>query len=184
MKPVASLLLFVHLSTQLPWPLDSSANLVAREQHSYSPHTTKLKRSTQPQASIKDDKGAVYLLPVTIGNQTFQVQMDTGSADLWVMQTGYTCYNNFNATAGGWVTKEPYSHCNNGPSYTPDASFKPLSGIDEFVSYGQASSRQRAIGSEYGIVPVEVFGLKIENQIVGVPINVTFRHNIFLGARC
>ncbi|KAJ5359614.1 uncharacterized protein N7496_012027 [Penicillium cataractarum] len=37
--------------------------------------------------------GTVFDAPVTIGNQTFMLLVDTGSSDTYVMQTGFTCIN-------------------------------------------------------------------------------------------
>lgn len=34
--------------------------------------------------------GTVFDVPVTIGNQTFQLLVDTGSSDTYVAQTGFT----------------------------------------------------------------------------------------------
>lgn len=33
----------------------------------------------------------VYLAPVTIGGEVFELIVDTGSSDLWVVQKNFTC---------------------------------------------------------------------------------------------
>lgn len=42
---------------------------------------------------IATQYGTVFDAPVTIGNQTFMLLVDTGSSDTYVMQTGFTCIN-------------------------------------------------------------------------------------------
>ncbi|KAJ5405935.1 hypothetical protein N7465_007219 [Penicillium sp. CMV-2018d] len=42
---------------------------------------------------IATEYGTVFDAPVTIGNQSFMLLMDTGSSDTYVMQTGYKCIN-------------------------------------------------------------------------------------------
>ena len=37
------------------------------------------------------EAGQVFLAPITIGNQNFQVVVDTGSSDPWVVQPNFTC---------------------------------------------------------------------------------------------
>ncbi|OQD65696.1 hypothetical protein PENPOL_c005G08427 [Penicillium polonicum] len=42
---------------------------------------------------IATEYGTVFDAPVTIGNQSFMLLVDTGSSDTYVMQTGYKCIN-------------------------------------------------------------------------------------------
>ncbi|KAJ6086077.1 hypothetical protein N7486_010358 [Penicillium sp. IBT 16267x] len=42
---------------------------------------------------IATQYGTVFDAPVTIGNQTYMLLVDTGSSDTYVMQTGYKCVN-------------------------------------------------------------------------------------------
>ncbi|OGE54264.1 hypothetical protein PENARI_c006G05815 [Penicillium arizonense] len=52
---------------------------------------TALSSTTIPLVST--EFGAVFDAPVKIGNQTFQLLVDTGSSDTYVMKFGYTCIN-------------------------------------------------------------------------------------------
>ncbi|KAJ5533256.1 hypothetical protein N7494_009808 [Penicillium frequentans] len=49
--------------------------------------------SSTTSALIATQYGTVFDAPVTIGNQTFMLLVDTGSSDTYVMQAGYTCIN-------------------------------------------------------------------------------------------
>lgn len=64
-----------------PLPLAGARNLSTRR----SSETTSTLIATQ--------YGTVFDVPVTIGNQTFMLLVDTGSSDTYVMQTGYKCVN-------------------------------------------------------------------------------------------
>lgn len=49
--------------------------------------------SSTTSALIATQYGTVFDVPVTIGNETFMLLVDTGSSDTYVMQTGYECVN-------------------------------------------------------------------------------------------
>lgn len=49
--------------------------------------------SSKTSALIATQYGTVFDAPVTIGNQSFMLLVDTGSSDTYVMQTGYKCVN-------------------------------------------------------------------------------------------
>ena len=42
---------------------------------------------------LSTEYGTVFDAPMTIGNQSFHMLVDTGSSDTYVMKTGYTCIN-------------------------------------------------------------------------------------------
>ncbi|KAJ5901043.1 hypothetical protein N7504_007036 [Penicillium tannophilum] len=56
-------------------------------------NTPARRTSSTTSALIATQYGTVFDAPVTIGNQTFMLLVDTGSSDTYVMQTGYTCVN-------------------------------------------------------------------------------------------
>ncbi|KAJ6143363.1 hypothetical protein N7471_002816 [Penicillium samsonianum] len=49
--------------------------------------------SSKTSTLIATQYGTVFDAPVTIGNQSFMLLVDTGSSDTYVMQTGYKCVN-------------------------------------------------------------------------------------------
>ena len=198
MKSLSLLLLFTQLSTQLPWPQGSS-ELVSRG-HTYSPHTSNLKRmapstsrslrrrqwgdwgdgkpsTTGGSAAIIDNERLKYLLPVTIGNQTLDLEIDTGSSDTWAIQTGFKCFKTSNTSTFAFLTPEPDSFCNFGPSFTPGESFQPLNSIVQYSCYGQGNEgTKRCVGGEFGKVTVNILVVQIPQQIVGAPKNVMLCH--------
>lgn len=42
---------------------------------------------------ITTEFGSVFDVNITIGIQTFPLTVDTGSSDIYIMQTGYSCVN-------------------------------------------------------------------------------------------
>jgi hypothetical protein len=44
-------------------------------------------------SAIFNYRDAAHLVPITIGNQTFDVILDTGSADTWVISSTFKCTN-------------------------------------------------------------------------------------------
>ncbi|KAJ5655787.1 hypothetical protein N7507_007737 [Penicillium longicatenatum] len=51
------------------------------------------RQSSSTSTLIATQYGTVFDAPVTIGNQTFMLLVDTGSSDSYVMQNGYKCVN-------------------------------------------------------------------------------------------
>ena len=94
-----------------------------------------------------------YLCHVTIGTpgQTFLLDFDTGSADLWL-----------------WSTELPQTTTQNPPSphtiYDPTKSstFKATEGSTWKISYGDGSSASGTVGTD----TVNVGGLVIQNQSI------------------
>jgi hypothetical protein len=55
---------------------------------------------TNPSPMISRNVVTGYALDteIQLGNQTFQLQVDTGSSDTWVVGTGYRCFSNTNTS--------------------------------------------------------------------------------------
>jgi hypothetical protein len=62
------------------------------------------------------EAGQVFLAPVTVGGQSFNVVVDTGSSDPWLVLPDFTCYN----PADGSLQDQ--TDCNFGPAYVPSSS--------------------------------------------------------------
>jgi hypothetical protein len=173
------LLTLTHLSTQLPWP-GLSSNLVRRA-HNYSPYTSSFRRvsshssrrlgrrQTEGSGSIIDNAYLKYLLPITFGNQTLDAEIDTGSSDTWLIQSGFQCYQTYDQSSASFTGLEAPIDCNFGGTYTPDAEFEPIAGIEQLSCYGQSESTLRCVEGPLGTTPVTICGLTVSEQIVGAP---------------
>ena len=90
-------LLLLSLAAQLacsaPTAQESAPELQVREEHVFSPHTADLtrryvegaskrlgRRASAGTVSIEDNKQLKYFVPVTIGTQTLELELDTGSS--------------------------------------------------------------------------------------------------------
>lgn len=102
--------------------------------------------------------GTNFNVEVQFGNQTFQLVLDTGSSDTWVIQTGFQCYN---ATDN---TEVPPDVCNYGnASYNISSTFEQID--DEYfgVYYGAGP-----VTGFTGYEEVTLGGIKVKRQQVGI----------------
>jgi len=88
--------------------------------------------------------GVSYALNLTIADQTFLVIADTGSSDLWLYSSNFTCLN-VNST------QVPQAECNFGPTginLTADG-FTPLNYTNNFnISYGDGTFLSGTAGTD------------------------------------
>src|ERR1700744_4805288 len=82
--------------------LVKASNTIVRGEHSYSSYSTELRGQNVPEKrrrsearNIIDNQHMKYVLPITVGNQTLNVEIDTGSSDTWLLQTGFECYHTY-----------------------------------------------------------------------------------------
>ncbi|PNS18363.1 Vacuolar protease A [Sphaceloma murrayae] len=74
-----------------------------------------------------ESNGAFYLTPVQVGGQTLNLNLDTGSADLWVFDSASS---------------------SRGFNKASSSSFKPLGGSTFKISYGDGSSASGTVGTD------------------------------------
>jgi hypothetical protein len=185
MKCLCLLLALTQVSVQLPQPGPLS-KLVTRA-HTVSPYSSSLKhlsqhsssrlsrRQSQGSGSIIDNKRSKYLLPITFGTQTLNAELDTGSSDTWLIQTGFQCYETAIQSTNTFSSPEPASACNFGGTYSPDATFEPVDGFYQLSCYGtSAENTQRCVGGEIGVTSVTLCGLTVPQQLVGAPTRVSY----------
>jgi hypothetical protein len=101
--------------------------------------------------------GFMFDVEVMFGNQTFQLLLDTGSSDVWVVATGYLCIN---ATDN---TELPESACNYGKTYSTSSTFVNISSETFGIEYG-AGIAVGILGSE----DVTLGGVTVKQQTVGI----------------
>lgn len=180
MKCLCLLLALIQLSVQLPRPGPPS-DLVPQT-HTVSPYSSNLKRlshrssprldrrQTQGSGSIIDNERSKYLLPITFGSQTLDAELDTGSSDTWLIETGFQCYETADQSTNTFSSPQPASSCNFGGTYNPDATFEPVNGLYQLSCYGtSAENTQRCVGGEVGVTSVTLCGLTAPQQLVGAP---------------
>ena len=87
-------------------------------------------------------EGEEYATSITFGTQSFDVIVDTGSSDTWVVKEGFECIN----LSTGKKTNE--SECEFGPAYTVDSGFKKISGEIFNITYGDGEYLYGYMGTE------------------------------------
>ncbi|KAF4622704.1 hypothetical protein G7Y89_g14323 [Cudoniella acicularis] len=99
--------------------------------------------------------GEEFAASVTVGTETFELIIDTGSSDTWVVETGFAC-TNFQTGQ-----KAAESVCDFGPYYTKSSTFTAISGETFSIEYGDGESLTGVIGTE----EVTVAGIKVDQEI-------------------
>lgn len=112
------------------------------------------KRTSSAVTLANEDRDASYSVAVNIGTpaQTFQVSLDTGSADLWVLSDECT-----------------QSSCNSLTKFAPETSSSYVNGTTAFsIAYGSGSAMGH-LGSD----TVTLGGFSVSNQVFGVVSSMT-----------
>ncbi|KAK6969102.1 acid protease, partial [Favolaschia claudopus] len=103
-----------------------------------------------------------YLINVTVGGQLFQVILDTGSSDLWITNSNFSCVD-------ANRTVVPPETCQFGPAkFNSSASttFEPASpNATFFVQYGSGEFLRGPVGFD----TVEIAGVSVTQQKFGIP---------------
>ncbi|RHZ53927.1 pepsin-like aspartic protease [Aspergillus thermomutatus] len=102
-------------------------------------------------------EGGGFATSITIGNQTFEVVIDTGSSDLWVVRDGFSCVNPESSA------EVAQSACAFGPTYSPDSTFHQIDGEYLDIKYADGEILSGVIGTEN----VTLAGITV-NQTIGL----------------
>lgn len=75
-------------------------------------------------------EGEEFATGITIGGQSFQVIVDTGSSDTWVVESDFLCVD--------VQTEEPLNQtdCGFGPAYTSTSTFQQIPNVNFNITYG------------------------------------------------
>ncbi|KAJ5692444.1 hypothetical protein N7462_001867 [Penicillium macrosclerotiorum] len=87
-------------------------------------------------------EGEEYATSITFGTQTFDVIVDTGSSDTWVVKEGFECLD---LDTGKKVST---SECEFGSTYTVDSTFSKISGEEFEIEYGDGEYLYGYMGTE------------------------------------
>ncbi|PWY82099.1 acid protease [Aspergillus heteromorphus CBS 117.55] len=118
------------------------------------------KRSTSSGDStlISLIEGEEFATEITIGSDTFDVIVDTGSSDTWVVEKGFTCID----LDTGRETTE--SDCEFGSTWSPDSNFKEISGEEFDIEYGDGEYLFGVMGTE----SITLAGITVDSQTMGL----------------
>ncbi|KAJ5175667.1 uncharacterized protein N7482_001544 [Penicillium canariense] len=92
---------------------------------------------------ISLETGEEFATEIDIAGQKFQVIVDTGSSDTWVVGSGFECVSVSNSSD---VVSE--SDCAFGSTYTPSSSFTQISGEFFSITYGDGEFLNGIMGTD------------------------------------
>ncbi|KAL8934205.1 MAG: hypothetical protein Q9216_006022 [Gyalolechia sp. 2 TL-2023] len=104
-------------------------------------------------------KDIVYFTNITVGTETFKAVVDTGSADTWLVQSGFQC-----VTLGRHPITLPEAACAFGPSYNVTPTFDQIQGQNFNVSYADGEVLAGIVGTE----DVTLGGITVHDQTIGL----------------
>lgn len=167
-------------SWQLPHDLGALSMHQPRDSVTYSFDLT---RVLSTGAASEADEGAgenplldvkrrqKFLVPVTIQGQVFNLEVDTGSSDTWVIGTDFTCYKNYDPNTFAFSGEQAQDTCNFGNTYTPGFSPNGMTNLYISEGYGDGS---RHIQGPMGYIGVNLGDISV-TQLIGVPNEVSHR---------
>jgi hypothetical protein len=97
--------------------------------------------------------GDEYLTDITVGDATFQVVLDTGSSDTWLIQKNFQCVDSNGK-------KQSESACAFGPAFNGSIDVIPNENFN--ITYGDGEF----ITGNMGYADVTIAGLTVKKQEV------------------
>ena len=124
---------------------------------------------TRRSAPVLDNaQRAKYLVPVTVEGQTFDLELDTGSADTWIIGVDFDCFSTYDDDNWEFSGSIPQDECNFGPTYTPGTGFSVNETMFDWTCYGQQEDILRCIAGPMGYASITLDGITIQ-QFIAVP---------------
>lgn len=102
--------------------------------------------------------GEEFAVSMTFGTQTFDVILDTGSSDTWVVEKGFECLSESNDQ------KISQASCGFGKAYTIDSTFSKIANEKFSISYEDGESLQGVMGTE----KITVAGITVNKQTIAL----------------
>ncbi|KAK4937405.1 hypothetical protein LTR10_021942 [Elasticomyces elasticus] len=154
----------------------ASTDLVSRGEHKYSPYASNLTRwphgphgTRGASGTLIDNERNKYVLPITVGGQTLNLEIDTGSSDTWLIQSGYECYYTFDNSSQTFTESENSSFCNWTSTFTPTEDFAIIPNLHQLTCYGSGVPTRHCMYGPLGYSNVTINGLEVPHQIIGAP---------------
>ncbi|RAL13386.1 acid protease [Aspergillus homomorphus CBS 101889] len=157
-----------------PAPLDTRANSKAsssvlelkkvKNQNGATSHSAaRLKKGSSSSTTsgsstlISLIEGEEFATSITVGSDSFDVIVDTGSSDLWLVEKGFTCLDENSKQVSE-------SECVFGPAWSPTSSFSKISGEEFSISYGDGEFATGVMGKD----EVTLAGISVEQELAAV----------------
>ncbi|KAK4948732.1 hypothetical protein LTR10_012737 [Elasticomyces elasticus] len=122
---------------------------------------------------LDNDQRAKYLVPVTVEGQVFELELDTGSADTWIIGNGFDCYSTYDDNAWEFLWPLSQNECNFGPTYTPGVGFSVNETMFDWTCYGQQEYILRCVAGPMGYASITLDAVTIQ-QLIAVPNKSSF----------
>lgn len=97
--------------------------------------------------------GMVYTTTIKFGDQEFNVVIDTGSSDTWLVENNFTCKHSPNQ-----------ADCDFGPTYTRSSTFTPINDQNFAISYAD----ERYLNGVFGNEKVTLAGITVNGAQVAL----------------
>ncbi|KAI4723941.1 acid protease [Aureobasidium sp. EXF-10728] len=117
---------------------------------------SRLRNGTADLVSV--NAGSVFLAPLTAGAETFEVVIDTGSSDTWLVNSQFTCVDPTNSA----VQNE--ADCMFGPAYSLTSTAEQISNRNFNISYADGER----LNGEMITEDLTFAGITVENQTMGL----------------
>ncbi|OJJ50737.1 hypothetical protein ASPZODRAFT_54773 [Penicilliopsis zonata CBS 506.65] len=119
---------------------------------------TSVSLSNHTAGMLATEYGTIFDVDVTVGNQTFQLQVDTGSSDLWVAKTGFICINQTSNLELPEEECEYSSHL-----YNISDTYRQIANETFGVQYGDG-----IVGGAMAYEDITLGGITVKGQKIGI----------------
>jgi len=104
---------------------------------------------------IQAPYGQAFLTDITFGDNVYQVIVDTGSSDTWLIETNFNC----SAVSPYWPI--PESQCQFGPTYNESKTISRIDNESFHIRYGSGESLNGYMAYE----DVQLAGIKVRQEV-------------------
>ena len=105
------------------------------------------------------DQGIGFSTEITFGSEVFNVLVDTGSSDTWLVRWNFSCVDHHEPQNPPLTQAE----CHFGPAYNITDTFRPIDNETFSIQYGDGTFVRGSLGYEQ----ITLAGIQVET-IVGI----------------